>query len=168
MTNAEIQASIEAVLADSTKTPLHSLLGLSSINYQIEAERMVRDAIARYEPGAEVVAVEFNGGLEVLWQPVTTNFRSDTYPDYSALPPQEAADKLLEYALAQYLGKVGGNPAGAIEEIRRVVESDARLKVSDVAEDSDGYKVEIISSALVEKILRYDNISQYDGTWSYK
>ncbi|NEP55983.1 MAG: hypothetical protein F6K31_03030 [Symploca sp. SIO2G7] len=166
MTNADIQASIEAILADKTKTPLYSLLGLSSIDYQIEAERMVRSAIAKYEPLAEVTAVEFGDGLEVLWQPVTTEVRSETYPDYSALPPQEAADKLVEYALAQYLGTY--NPSGVIDEITPSVESDARLRVVTVFSDSDGYQVEIVSSAAIEKILRYDNISQYDGLWSYK
>ncbi|NER46327.1 MAG: GPW/gp25 family protein [Symploca sp. SIO1B1] len=170
MTNAEIQASIASILADQTKTPLYSLLGLSSIDYQIEAERMVRSAIAKYEPRAEVMAVEFSDGLKVLWQPLTHNIMSDTYPNYSSLPPQEAADKLVEYALAQYLGSThpqilqGGE---VVEEIRRAVESDARLSVVTVSGHSNGYQVEIVSSAAIEKILRYDSISQYDGTWSY-
>lgn len=165
MTNAEIQASIEAVLADQTKTPLYTLLGKNSIDYKVEAERMVRDAIAKYEPRAEVTAVEFANGLEVLWQPVTSDIRSETYPNTSALPPNQAASELVEYALAQYLG--GSNSAGAAYEITRAVESDARLNVVTVSRHSDGYQVEIVSSAAIEKILRYDNISQYDGTWSY-
>jgi hypothetical protein len=165
MTIAEIQASIEAVLADSTKTPLYTLLGLNSIDYEVEAEQMVRDAIARHEPRAEVTAVEFADGLEVLWQPVTGEFPSDTCPNYSALPPQEAADKLVEYALSKYLGNISST--GATDEIIRAVESDTRLRVRAVNVNSDGYQVEIISSADIEKILRYDGISQYDGTWSY-
>ena len=168
MTNAEIQASIEAVLADPTKTPLYSLLGKSSRDYRIEAERMVRDVIAKYEPRAEVVGVEFSAGLEVIWQPVTDNIISETYPNYSALPPQEAADKLVEYALAQYLGthpqpnppltqptsqegSRRGTGGEVTEEIRRAVESDARLRVVTVAKDIDRYKVEIISSAPIQK-----------------
>lgn len=165
MTNADIQASIEAILADSTKVPLHSFLGIPSKDFLTLATQIVRDAIAKYEPRAEVTAVEFGDGLEVLWQPITNNIISETYPDYSALPPQEAADKLVEYALGKYLGSKSAD--GAILEITRAVESDARLKVVTVSEHSDGYQVEIISSADIEKILRYDGISQYDGSWSY-
>ncbi|GEM_PF-2749259 len=169
MSDAEIQASIESVLMDSTKTPLYSLLGLNEVDYRWQATKMVLSAIATYEPRAVVTGVEFNGGLRVRWQPVTADIRSETYPDTSAMTPQDAAEYLLEYALAGFLGK---NKLSGIEDaVREAINSDSRLKILTTDFRSEGSRAEInvqvLSLVPLVKILKYDGISQYDGTWSY-
>lgn len=178
MSNSEIQTSIEAILADPTKTPLYGLLGLPSTDYRREAIRIIKSAIALHEPRAVVTAVEFNGGVRVKWQSVlTTDIRSeppdelpDKPPDTSTMKPQDAIATLVQFSIVPYLGKA--NLLGIEGEIQRTVERDNRFKVLETRSQPipNGYELEvpILSSVPLIRQLKYDGVSKYDGTWSYK